>query len=1095
MKFVEYINVNKLKSLLLAWDTIVELDILSPTEHKEQYYKNLYILLERYSKQVQWVNDRGIGKVKVDYLPAKSTDDDIPRREYPVNSLSIICFPKEIRNILIQNNEGTPLSIDIDIKNCHPTIYYQFLIQDGYPSEKLLHLQDYIYNRQKWIHNNGSQIKQSIISVINGATLIQTDTIHTELDELCREIWNSHNWLKEKYNLQDLQTLKKFVFNKNTEIERKIIDNAIDFTKTYTNNNSIITTYTYDGFLMMKDKTHFNTQKKIDKFLKQLNSKMSLENYVCEFVEKPLETNNKLNYIIQNVKKPNKEIYDLTLKDGQFIGDIIIKNIFTDFLEDIIVIQAGFGKGKSHKTMNDILTLRNQGHKITTISILNRISLIDNIKHDYPFVYSYREDTTTSNKQIIDGVDKSVVICAESLYRLSEETKKQCKYLILDELMSLLPQMICSETHGKNMRTNQEIFLGLIRNAEKIVIMDANISQSTIDFIKMIRTTKNHTPTIKKWLVQPNKNKNIYFLNDSILSKMEHSINENKKFLICCTRTIKYGMGVLSRLQEIAPNKKMIYINSETKQQYAELIKNPSLWINYDVIMISPCISTGVSCILKYHFDEIFCLFTTGTTNPLDASQQIGRVRYPTTNNIYIHILYTPNQNYKFGWMSQKEVLKMMYNNTHDLYKRDYNFVDTEFNYDNFSTKILDTPRTQLFLFNYEEQSFLYSTYYIRLRDALENSYLCNFMDDTDLNLPEGRTYINDKGIEYNNEDLLGMEAAQLSNEYMNTRVQNIFKAQNLTTEEYELLEKQNQKNENLTDTQKLSIEKYWISVKSKMSLNDIDDFYNSNIRNREPRQLYNLFNNRIQKTLNPLNRFIYNLKGANEHDSNKVYLERLFNPVSLNIQDYNDDEKINTKWLKDSTNGVFNRFYWVEKILQIFGSKYLFQSLKISKDEFDEKYEKFKEWTKLLAIPLNKGVFNHHRVKDLFGVSKQEIENSKKIGIINTIVNKIGLDFKVDTRRKQYKGVKTTESYYDLQLIYPILLNKYLEPEPIIEPTENKQILNLTHDTLPILITGGYPKMDDDWIELYKNSVFYKLPKVKTKLIEEKDENEDENE
>jgi hypothetical protein len=578
---------------------------------------------------------------------------------------------------------------------------------------------------------------------------------------------------------------------------------------------------------------------------------------------------------------------------------------------------------------------------------------------------------------------------------------------------------------------------------------------------------------------------------------MENSLLQNKKFLIACTRTIKYGEGVLRRLQEMAPTKKMIYINSDTKQQYFDLLRDTSLWKNYDVIMISPCISTGVSCVLKNHFDEIFCLFTTGTTNPLDASQQIGRIRYPTTNNIYINIYFSPNQIYKYGWMSQSDVLQMMYKNSHDLYKRDHNFVDTEFNYDNFTTKILDTPRTKLFLFNYSEQSFLYSTYQARLKDALQNSYVCNFLDDGDLDLPEGRTMTTANGMEYTNEDLLGMESAQHSRDYMNERSEEIFTAKNLTSEEYELLDKRNKKNGELTDAEKRSIDKYWISVKGKMSLSDIDNFYNSNIDTREPRQFYNLFNDRIQKTVNPLSRFIYNLKGANENDSNTECLQRIFDPVSLNLQDhYKDDEKITTKWLQDTTNGTMNRFYWVEQVLKKFGSKHIFQSLRLSENEYQEKYKKFVEWSKLLAVPLMKGVFNHNRIKDLFGITKKEIETipaNCSLGLINKIVNKIGLDFKVEKIRKQVKGVKTNETYYNLQLIYPVLLNKYLEPEPTTPKTNDKKFLKLTHDTIPILTTGGVPKMDENWIELYKNSVFYKLPKVITRLKNSKDDDDNE--
>ena len=1107
MALTESVNVFRLNKVIELYPQLRnDFDIFNDNDNGEQYYKTLLPILQTYLKGINLIND-DIGWRRVEYIPPKNTrlleNDGIQRRLYPKKAVGLVSFPRDIRDYLLHDNHNQPLVVDIDIENCHPVIYYQFLLKNGYSEDRVRLLKDYIDNRSRWLFIYGKDIKRYIISALNGAQQLTLDNEslteydYLKLDQLVKEIWTTHDWIINKYQLDGLSKLKDFIFKKNTEIEAQIVGIGMDFAREYSKSDTITSIYAYDGFAVHR-RGVFKKQEQVDKFLSLLNQRVYTETgYRCVFVVKPLTVNFKLKEFLDNTpisKGPLNRPYDIRLENGQFLSDIITENIYEDFKEDIIVLKSGMGDGKTKLAMSCIERLREQGKHITTISVLNRISLIDNLKHDYPFMYSYREDGTSGTE--IHGVGKSVVVCCESLYRLTLPTKQQCDYLILDEIMSLLPQMICSDTHGKNLRTNQHILLGLIKSVDKIVILDANVSQEAIDFIKSIRGESDRTnSSVKQWSVAPRRPRTIQYCSNMI-SKMIESMSTGKRVFVPCTRSIKFGEGIIRELREKFPSKKMVYINSETKGEpiVAELLRDTSVWGQYDLVMISPCISTGVSCVLRDTFDEVFCFFSPSSTNPLDASQQIGRVRYPTTNNIYIHIAQNTNPTYRFGSRTKEQVLKMIYNNTHNLYKDNSHLVDTNFNYENFKETLQRTPRTELFLFNYSEQSRLYSDYRAHLRHALENTYICQFtFDDGEL---------------CENESKLSESAKQHGLEYMNEKATGIFGSPNLTSEQYSYLEMKQKKGAELSKQDLYTMDKYWLGVNTKIQLHGIDKFVKNHPR-RQPRVLFRVLNSKACSVVRPLNRFIKNLRGVYPESDNKEFLEKLFDPIQFNLTDFKEDDNITTKWLSDTHNGVMLKYIWAEKVLKLFGARHLWDSISLTDEQFRTRFGKFVEWLKLLCVPLNHGVFNFNRIMDLFnltelGGSKYTLKTLGKLleshktkpndfkRVINQILRPIGLSFKSERVRKQVNGSKTSIQTTTLELNYPVLLNYYLEPEPTAYITKKKDHLQLDKDTIPVLVSGSCRlDMSPEWIELYRSSVFYHLPQVQCSLDDDEDDND----
>ena len=72
--------------------------------------------------------------------------------------------------------------------------------------------------------------------------------------------------------------------------------------------------------------------------------------------------------------------------------------------------------------------------------------------------------------------------------------------LILDEVMSLIPQLGQKITYEERMNINQEILFGLISRVRKLVCMDANLSLDMVEFIRRIRGEQRSFIIIKKEL-------------------------------------------------------------------------------------------------------------------------------------------------------------------------------------------------------------------------------------------------------------------------------------------------------------------------------------------------------------------------------------------------------------------------------------------------------------------------------------------------------------------------------------------------------------------------------------------------------------------
>lgn len=747
MTFREICNKKHLNRILKNWEQLVRdgLPSYNNLDCQIKDIRSFLPIIKSYLKKIKTqskiIRDNVV-EIPVDYKPSVGEKDHYGNkyfgRVYPDSSVGLISFSRTIRNYCLLDDLGNPLILDMDIRNCHPTIWLQFLQKNGYTQEKLNYLIDYCNNRTQWIEYYAVQeplidVKLIVISSINGNNqlpLIESDLglrHGPNLSHLCREIQDSLDWVSGKWNLTDLGHIKKFVYSTNTKIEREIIDIVLEYCREV---GILVRMYCYDGFCIDNLPTRDETW--IENFQQTL-SKIVWEklNYKIEFVQKKFSWEDRpIRELVEILNSPKsrrtlENEIEFKLEPNEYIMDVCQKELDIECMQPgtITVLKASMGLGKTYALYK---MLKAHVGKKTIISILNRISLIKSITSKYDWTESYLD----ACNEKIHGVDKFMVICAESLHRLTQNTLQKVDVLILDEFTSVIPQMLSVGTHGKNLNVNQLILWSLIRNCEKIFIMDANISQEALNFIKQIRSDgrfSGEKTIFKNIFFEPRKERKVkmYEDYDFFLEQFRNRIRLGQKLFVPSTISI---LKMETILDHCCDGKPYLYINQENRddEDIKEYINNPQKWNEFDVVCISPTITSGISCDIPNYFDETWCFFTSNTSSPFDSCQMIDRVRNIRSTEIHIHLTKKINLNYP-RQLTKKQILGLIYNNQRNLFNKNFhpdNLCDIKWNFDTYQSQLVVNQRFELFSYVYSTLSWEYHNFEEILKVGLNESYI-----------------------------------------------------------------------------------------------------------------------------------------------------------------------------------------------------------------------------------------------------------------------------------------------------------------------------------------------------------------------------------
>ena len=293
MKYSEVFDAHKLNHIINNFDEI-----------KKKYLKNtdenwnILTLLKAYSKSSTQTTIKNINKIEVHY---NKTNDENIGRLYADNSKSLQSLPKEIRNTI-----AGQLYEDIDIKNCQPSILYQYAENNKLPFKNIKY---YVDNREiifkklnKKYDLSNENIKLEFIKIINGGDGFKNyndlpDYIvgfKNDVKAIQEYIYNNENEIyknlaiencKKKNNNNILGSVTNFFL---TNIENKILQVMIKYLKQHKiiNNNIVLI---FDGFMILKEDLEKANITKEELLINLQNEIEEKTQYILKLVNKPMD--------------------------------------------------------------------------------------------------------------------------------------------------------------------------------------------------------------------------------------------------------------------------------------------------------------------------------------------------------------------------------------------------------------------------------------------------------------------------------------------------------------------------------------------------------------------------------------------------------------------------------------------------------------------------------------------------------------------------------------------------------------------------------------------------------------------------------------
>jgi len=295
------------------------------------------------------------------------------------------------------------------------------------------------------------------------------------------------------------------------------------------------------------------------------------------------------------------------------------------------ILNTGMGSGKTYQTVKYLKD------KDSFIWITPNIALAQNttqrLKADDINVAFYKDFKTSSEKKNTIPLQDKLIICINSLFY----TEINYKVVVIDEIETVLDRWFNNSTLTTEKKNCWERFIKILKNAEKVILLDAFTSKKTIDFIQSL--SENDV--------------NIYELNKSVVNRtiktksnftswcggIINTLKENKKVFIYYP--YKDGckdypsMQSLQEVFEKNTNKKGLSYNADSDDKILKTLDNVNdNWEKVDFVMTNNKINVGINY-EKFDFDSVF-LSIASFSSPRDIIQVSYRCRQLKSNNIFI---------------------------------------------------------------------------------------------------------------------------------------------------------------------------------------------------------------------------------------------------------------------------------------------------------------------------------------------------------------------------------------------------------------------------------------------------------------------------
>lgn len=332
--------------------------------------------------------------------------------------------------------------------------------------------------------------------------------------------------------------------------------------------------------------------------------------------------------------KPNVEF------NSRYFGSVEVPKF-----AKLVVVKAPKGTGKTELIRQ---ILKQSERPVLTITHLRSLCKEIAKRFDIEYIGDIRGANKEDRNALSSlGYYEGQAIVINSAHPLSTARFRAEDYfdhqIVLDEFVQLLDAVLnsstCREFRAAILTEFTKLIKGVLSLESKgrLIISDADLSDKELLFILKIVASQEIEPFIITNNWKPESNLRAYKYKDDVhlLEKLGESLKRGEKtwiFTDCQKPKNRSSSTNLERwIGKNFPDVKVLRIDSDTIERqdhpaFGCLSRLNEIVTEYDVIIASPSVQTGVSIDVKGHFDAVFGFFH-GVVSVDTARQALARVR------------------------------------------------------------------------------------------------------------------------------------------------------------------------------------------------------------------------------------------------------------------------------------------------------------------------------------------------------------------------------------------------------------------------------------------------------------------------------------
>jgi hypothetical protein len=235
-------------------------------------------------------------------------------------------------------------------------------------------------------------------------------------------------------------------------------------------------------------------------------------------------------------------------------------------------------------------------------------------------------------------------ICLDSVHTQLNPRIDQYDIVIIDEVEQVIGHLT-SETIAPRRRDSLLHLQHYIRVAKKTYLLDADLNRVTcLSTLAMLGSPspKSYYLVINDWC-ESRGPVHVYKTKNDLIGKLLDALTSGKRCFVCSNSIAFVDQLTISLREQFGDSKKTYSITSDNSQSLEAqtfLLQLPDSMLNYDCVLVSPAVGTGVDITFpngETKIDEVFGFFESLVTTHFDIDQQLCRVRHPGAVRVWIN--------------------------------------------------------------------------------------------------------------------------------------------------------------------------------------------------------------------------------------------------------------------------------------------------------------------------------------------------------------------------------------------------------------------------------------------------------------------------